>query len=70
MKKLSLFELKNCTRAIVDRYFIDNNYKIYKVDFIESTMSQVITYKLQSIIDDKITCIFNRDSKLTMIELN
>ena len=70
MKKLSIFELKHCSRAIVDRYFIDNNYKIYKVDFIESTMSQVITYKLQSVIDDTITCIFNRNGNLSMIELN
>lgn len=68
MKKLSLFELQNTSRAIVDNYMVDNNYKIYKVDFIESTRSSIITYKLQSVIDNKITCIFNKENQLKMIE--
>lgn len=68
MKKLSLFELKHCARIVVDNYFIDNNYKIEKIDFIESTKSVVVIYKLQSIIEDRITCVFNRDNQLSMIE--
>ena len=68
MKRLSIFELRNSTRYVVDRYFIDNNFEIEKIEMIETTQSQVITYKLKSIIEERITCVFNRNGILSMIE--
>ena len=48
--------------------FIDNNFEIEKIEMIETTQSQVVTYKLKSIIEERITCVFNRNGILSMIE--
>lgn len=59
MKKLNLFELHGMTRKIIDDFMIDNNYKIENVDYLDNNIKCVlVTYKLQSIINYRITIGF------------
>lgn len=58
MKNLSLFQLSGASRKIIDDFMIDNNYKIYKVDFGKTPEHTIIIYKLQSCIIQYIECSF------------
>lgn len=60
MKKLSLFELRGMNRKVIDDFMIDNNYKIENVDFLDNKPDNIlVTYKLQSVVIQKITIGFN-----------
>lgn len=68
MKNLSLFQLKGMSRTVIDSYMIDNNYKIYNVDIGDTVKDSIVTYKLQSIVNDVITVRFH-DNIIKGIEL-
>ena len=62
MKNLSLFQLKGMSRTVIDSYMIDNNYKIYNVDIGDTVKDSIVTYKLQSVVNNTIKCYFHDNS--------
>ena len=68
MKNLSLFQLKGMSRTVIDSYMIDNNYKVYNVDIGDTVKDSIVTYKLQSVVVNAITCHFY-DNSLYRIDL-
>ena len=58
LKNLSLFQLSGASKIIIDNFFIDNDYKIYKTTFIDSPDTQLVLYKLQSCIINYVECLF------------
>ena len=48
------------SRSIIDSYMVDNNYKIYDIDFDVCTPSLTeITYKYSGVLDLKIKVSYN-----------
>ena len=58
MKKLSLFQLINTSRIIVDSFMESNNYFIYKVESGKTPDIKIVDYKLKSCIIQHIECSF------------
>lgn len=60
MKTLNIFQLRGMSRSVIDSYMVDNDYKIYNVDFNEKIPSLTeITYKHSGILDLKIKVSYN-----------
>ena len=60
MKTLNIFQLRGMSRKVIDSYMIDNNYKIYDMDFDENTPSLTeVTYKYNGVLDLKIKVSYN-----------
>ena len=60
MKTLNIFQLRGMSRSVIDSYMVDNDYKIYDIDFNEKIPSlSEVTYKHSGILDLKIKISYN-----------
>lgn len=62
MKTLNIFQLRGMSRHAVDSYMVDNDYKIYDIDFNEKIPSlSEVTYKHSGILDLRIKVSYNNN---------
>lgn len=62
MKTLNIFQLRGMSRGVIDSYMVDNDYKIYDIDFNEKIPSlSEVTYKHNGILDLRIKVSYNNN---------